>query len=715
MHIEGSSRVHTRQHIHILQRRTSIPITTLALLLVLSSAPGVAQDAAPPDTTGPAVRDSLAALELEPLVVEAMHLRVPAERLPYAGEVLSGPELDLAGSTAQGLEDVLHGVAGLQADNRFNAALGDRLSVRGFGARASFGVRGVQVLIDGIPATLADGQTDLSRLDLAAVDRVEVLRGPASSVYGNAAGGVVRFRTRPPPPVPFAQEFEVLGGSGELWQGRARIAGTGAGAAYEATVARRTNDGFREFARSDRWDGSLAGRLQLGGGELTTRASFVEYDARNPGSLSTEQLERDRGQAHPGNVAQVTGENARQGLLALSWAQPLADGGLEVTGFGLVRRLENPIPPTIIDLDRTAGGLRALFRSGVAGARGVRWAVGTEFDVQHDDRLNHENAGGDRGALTLSQVETVLSLAAFSQLLVPIGDRLDVMAGARYDRFRFRVEDRLSSGDPDDSGTRWMGAFSPSVGVNARIADPLHVYANVASSFETPTTTELANRPSGAGGFNPELEPQRALSFEAGLKGALDLFAYGLAAYRTGVEDALVPFEVPDAPGRQFFRNAGQLTHRGVEAELELAWPASLRWRTAYTYTDARFDEFVVDGESFEDNRVPGVAPHRLEGSVALRHPAGLVMLRATHSADVPVNDANTPETEAPAYTVLSARAEWHVGHAGPLNLTLLAAMENLTDADYISSVTVNAFGGRYYEPGAPRSLLLGVRTRLVP
>lgn len=668
---------------------------------LLVAAPAAAQDDAPSDS---AAADS-AAIELEPLVIDAMPLPLPVLDLPYAAGVVQGPALELVRATG-GLADLLHAVPGVQAHNRYNDALGDRLSVRGMGARAAFGVRGVHVLIDGIPATLPDGQTDLSRLDGGAVDRIEVLRGPASSVYGNAAGGVLLFSSEAPPDVPLAQELELSGG-GELWQGRARVAGRSGAYGYDAVLVRRSNDGFRDFSDSDRLHAWFAGSVQAHDDRIELRVSFTDYDALNPGALSAEQLAQDRTQAHGGNIAQRTGERARHAVIGAHWQRPVQGGQLEVGGYGLARSLENPIPPVIIDVERRVAGVHAAYRRSIGA---LEWTGGLEAGLQHDDRLNHENEGGERARLTLSQVETVASGAAFAQARLPVTRRLDVMGGLRYDRFRFEADDRLTDGDPDDSGVRLMGAFSPSVGLLARVAHRLHLYGNAATSFETPTTTELANRPDGAGGFNPALGPQRALALEAGAKGVTARVRYDLGLHRTTLDDALVPFEVPDASGRQFYRNAGRLVHQGVEAAATLAWPRRMEWRAAYTWLDARFDEYEVDGVSYAGKRVPGVAPHRLESSAAYRSPAATVALYGEYSSGMHVSDANTAGTATEPYALVSARGEVRVLRDAPLRLSLLLGVENLLDRDYVSSVVVNAFGGRFYEPGPGRTLRLGLR-----
>jgi iron complex outermembrane receptor protein len=289
------------------------------------------------------------------------------------------------------------------------------------------------------------------------------------------------------------------------------------------------------------------------------------------------------------------------------------------------------------------------------------------------------------------------------------------MGGLRADVTRFEVEDNLiNATDPDDSGERTMEAISPSIGLSYEVGQPLTVYGNVSSSFETPTTTELANRPTGAGGFNPELDPQRTLSFELGAKGLLgNIATYQLAGYRAEVQDALIPFEVAGFAGRTFYRNAGSAVHQGIEAGLTIAPFEGTTANLAYTYVDARFDDYVVGSQSFKDNRVPGVAPHRVEGSLTYRAPFGwFAGIDARYSDTTPVNDRNTDTS--PAYTVLDFRTGLEGLSFGGLEIAPIFGVTNVFDQEYNTAVTVNAFGtpGRFYEPGPGRSFYAGGQLR---
>lgn len=663
--------------------------------------------------------DTLPVFGVGPLEVTVLRTRLDPATAPYAISVRTEEELR-RGRTGAFIEEALAAIPGVQIQNRFNLAQGERLSVRGFGARAQFGVRGVRVLIDGIPATLPDGQSALENLHLGSVGRVEILRGPGSALYGNAAGGVLTFHSQAPPPMPFRPEVRAVAGSDGLHTVDLTAAGTSGSTGYMVALGLLGFEGFRDQVGTDATYGeadrkSLNTRLShpLGGGALSLTVNAVDQDGENPGALPLDLLTAGDRRAWGGNVAQRTGEATSQAQVGATWEAPLAERlGLEAAGWYIHRDNDGFIPPAVIALERDAFGLRGVLR-GDAG----RWAwdVGAEAELQRDDRLNWENDGGERGALTLDQSEEVRGTSAFVQGRVRPAASVVVSAALRYDRFRFEAEDDFTAGgDPDDSGSRVMDAFNPTAGIVWEAAPQATLFANVATALETPTTTELTNRPGGAGGFNPDLEPARGVTVEGGVRGILGRrVRYELVGFRTRVDDELVAFEVPEAPGRSFFRNAGASVHTGVEALLEAALGGGLSTRLAFTHIDARFDEYVVDGEDFGDNRLPGLAPSRLEGWVRLERAAGFAEVGGEWVDAIPVNDANT--AESPSHTLIGLRGGLDALSFGGVEVAPFAGVKNVFDETYATSVIVNAFGGRYFEPGPGRTWYVGLRTGWTP
>jgi iron complex outermembrane receptor protein len=660
--------------------------------------------------------DSLRTIDAPGVVVEALRTPAAADSVPFAiSTVTPAP-----GRKGLSLDEALTAIPGVQVDDRYNFAVGDRISIRGFGARTQFGVRGIRIVTDGIPATFADGQSTLDAVDPAAIDHAEVLRGPAASLYGNAAGGVIVIRSAPPSPFPLAISAETSAGSDGLLRNALDAGGTSGDAAWTARLSRLRYDGFREHSAATAYRGTGTFHYSLGERDrLRVDASYADLTSENPGAITDSVAAIDPRAAAAANVTGRTGKNGTQEGIGIGWSHDLDLGGVDVEIYGIRRDVDNPITTRIIELGRTAGGARALVH-GSASPFGLvaGWAAGADLDLQIDERQNYINSGGERGDRVLDQHETVVGGAGFLQGTLSIADAVTVMAGARYDRTGFRAEDKMiGPSDPDDSGELSMGALSPSAGALWRITDRLQIYANVATSFDTPTTTELANRPDGAGGFNPELQPQHALSLEAGLRGSpLRWLSFELTAFRTRVTDALIPYQVPGSADRDFYRNAGTAIHRGVEMALNLSPVPGLTARLGGGYIDARYDSYTVDGNAFGGNRIPGVAPVRAELSLSyLSSPGWYLALDGRSVARMMVNDANS--ASAPPYTLFNARG-------GHLHLTLgdgawrwelapYAGIDNILDRRYHASVTINAFGGRFFEPGPGRTFYAGVAVNI--
>jgi iron complex outermembrane receptor protein len=453
-----------------------------------------------------------------------------------------------------------------------------------------------------------------------------------------------------------------------------------------------------------------------GADEVRITGRFVRYDALNPGSLTDSLLRVDRTQAFTRNVTQRTGEEGRQGQVGATWERRLGAGALEVAGYALVRSLDNPIPDRVIDLDRRVGGIRAAVSGG---GRMLRVTAGAETEVQRDDRRNFANRAGERGALILDQRERVRSRAAFALATLSAG-RVDVLGALRRDDFRFSADDRLvTATNPDESGARGLSHWSPTLGASVAVLPGVSLYANYSHAFETPTTTELANRPDSAGGFNPALEPQRTDSYEAGSKARWGPLRLEAVVYTARVRDELIGFQVPEAPDRTYFRNAGRSRRRGAEVSAALTPRPGTSARAAYSYTDARFAEYVVGtGASAVDlagNAVPGIAPHRWEATLNVASRRGpFAGVDARRVSSVPVRDDDRAGAfRSPAYSLVDVRGGWEALRVGRARVSPSLGITNLLGARYNSSVVINAFGRRFYEPGPGRSLYTGVSLAL--
>ena len=663
--------------------------------------------------------------KLEPVVVEVgrgAH-RSPLD-LPFAVTVQT-PDSMRPGQQHLSLDETLWLIPGLSVSNRNNPSQDPRISIRGFGARSAFGVRGIRVLRDGIPLTLPDGQTPVDYLDLESVGRVEVMRGSASSLYGNAGGGVVDIRTSDPPPVPVSGAVRMWTGAFDTRRLVAKTGGAADGFGYQANVARTESDGYRDYSRQRMTNGFARISYDDSGGSYALEWLGVNTPvAQNPGAITRAQFETDPRMADPLSIRKGARKAVTQSQFGLTGRHSVARGEIEASGYVGTRTLDNPLTFAVVDVGRamSGGNLRATLPFSVLGAD-HRLTAGTEVQLQNDLRLNYTNCndvpplaaptptcpvlGVERGSVTLDQREIVSSFGSYLRDELDLGKRYTFTASARTDAVRFRVKDKLiNATNPDDSGQRLLDAVSPMVGILARLSESHSAYANISSAFETPTATELGNQPSGAGGINRDLKPQRSTTYEVGVKGVGDNgLQYNAALFATGVHDELIPFDIPGSGGRRYFRNAGRTSRRGLELGLGIAI-RQLELGGAYTYANYRFVDFTVDTAHYAGNRIPGIPRQTLQASAALHGSLATLVTEATLADRMFVNDANSESS--PGYAIFNARivssALWNGSGA---ELTLGA--QNLFGTRYISSVSVNAAGGKFYEPGSQRSIYLGV------
>jgi iron complex outermembrane receptor protein len=708
--------------------RTRAAARRLVIALVLAAAPAAlqAQQPARPDS---AARDTVQ--RLETIEVTVTRTPEPLERVPAAVSVLGTTDIR-RGQATLGLDESLNDLPGVYVANRYNFSLDQRLSIRGFGSRSSFGTRGVKILLDGVPQTLPDGQSQLTNVELAALSRVEVLRGSASSLYGNGAGGVLSFTSDLSASSSLEPSTRLEAGSYGLRKWQARVGGRGGRAVGALSLSRLTWDGFRPH--SDAEVRQLNAAVDYATGPNTVVALRVNVGdvptALNPGALTATEFAADPTTAAQSNILRGTDKRVSQQQVAVRLRHDaVADGGWswDASVFGLGRDLRNaigsaPPPPsgptsgTYITIDRAAAGARLSGGRRLGGATAPQLTAGVQWQWMRDDRANYRATAGRPTApgdtLLLDQRETVWSVGPFAQLAWSPLPPLTLNAGVRHDRVRFAAADRFTS-DGDDGGARSLPAWSGHLGASYLVGDAFVPYANVSTSFETPTTVELQGRADGGGGFSTELGPQRTVTIELGARGTLggDRLGYSVAAFRTRVSDAIVQYE--ETNGRAFYRNAGATDNDGVELGLEARLHPAAALTAAYTWAHYRFGDYrVVNGSGttvLDGKRIPGVPEHFLRLGLRTRPlPRTTLDVDQTISSAVFADDANALRVEGWGPGITRARASWSTRLAG-VAVQPFAGVENLFDRAYVSTVVVNGFGGRVREPGPGRNWYFGM------
>ncbi len=624
-------------------------------------------------------------------------------RLPLAVTKVEADEL--VSPSEQSLQDFLDPAPGLFTQNQDNAAQGLRPSIRGFGSRAAFGVRGIRVVLDGVPMTLPDGQTELDAIDLGLLDSARIIRGPSASLFGNASGGAIILKTRPVPENPEARldlHTSSFDSRRIRFEGGGHYRDTGLLAAYTDT----SYNGFRDHANTD--TSLLNARLSqpLGTGKLNAYISALDITAQDPGSLTATQARENRRAARDANVNFNAGETIEQQRVALTWDGMISDWALQYTGYAGQRDFSNRLPFTgggQVQFDRNFGGLGTTLSREFSGPMFRHgFSAGLDIQIQQDNRTRFDNNNGIRGARTLAQNEEAFSTGLFLRDTIALSPLWETSLGLRYDTLNLKVEDRFLT-DGDNSGDRDIDDLSADLSLT-RWLDSGMFYIRVASSFETPTFTELAN-PNG-GGFNEQVESSEALNKEIGFKGQWQSVGYSVAIYHIDVDDELLPFELAAQPGRTFYRNAGKTQRMGLELSANTQLSSAWSLISSYTLSENEFDSGELTGKS-----LPGIPDQQLWMSLNFKQDAYRLAVIGQHIGKLYADDENTEKVSA--YELLHLQASVDLGSLfnSPV-WQLQLGIDNILDEDYNDNVRINAFGGRYYEPAAGRAYRLAASLR---
>ncbi len=647
--------------------------------------------------------------------------------------------IDLDGRAASpgvNVSDLLRGVPGLLARDRQNFAQDTQLSLRGFGARSTFGVRGLRLYADGIPATMPDGQGQVAHFALAGAERIEVLRGPFSALHGNSSGGVLQVFSADGA-VPAQGHVQASLGRDASRSLGASMRGANGAFGYALAGNAFATDGWREHGAAKRF--SLNAKLHFDlpdDGRVQLVANWFDApEAQDPLGLDGTQVLADPRQAAAAAHAFDTRKSVRQDQFGLSLEQPLANGhAVRAMAYAGRRAIEqylavpvaaqaNPLSAGgVVDLDNQHAGidLRWSWR-GQLGGRDFEITAGFNADRQRQHRRGFENFSGTtlgmRGALRRDERNRVSNVDQYAQAWWRFAPRWALLAGLRHSRVRFVSRDGyVVAGNPDDSGRVDYARSTPVAGLVFMPRDDLRVYLSAGRGFETPTFNELAYRADGGAGLAFDLRPavSRNLEFGGKWRGGNGA-ALEAALFRADTDDELAVAR--NVGGRSSYRNVGRARRQGFEFMAALPLGEVWRLELAATWLDARFrDAFPICAGAGCTNpstlvtagtRIPGIAQRQLHARLNWQRGDWNAALEATGLDPVGAND--TGSARAPGHVLLDAEVarEWQVGTH---SLRAFARIDNLFDRAHIGSVIVNEGNGRYYEPGPGRGALLGLR-----
>jgi len=650
---------------------------------------------------------------LGPITVTATRVEKNIDEIPAAVSVVGQDQIQL-GNEQLGLDESLGGVPGLFMQNRYNFAQDLRASIRGFGARSSFGIRGIKIIVDGIPETLPDGQGSVDGIDLGSAREITVIRGPASSLYGNASGGAILVESERGPAVPFVSGRATVGDY-NYRNTQLKTGGDTGRVNYLVNLSDISTDGYRDHSEFEntQLNARVETRLEGDSSLLTTLHYTDQPVANDPGGITAAAAEDDPTQARDVNESFDAGEALEQTRIGLLYKTGVGEGrDLEARIYHVDREFSNKLPfqsGGTVELDRSFVGTGLKYtQQGKLAEKPNRVLLGFDYDRQDDDRSRFDNLMGTTGAKTFEQNELVTAFGAYLQNETRLSDDVELTAGLRYDEIEFDVSDDFLA-DGDDSGKVDFDHVSPMLGVSVKRGENTHYYATISTAFETPTTTEFAN-PAG-GGFNQDLDPQDSTNYEVGVKQQTASYRFELALFHIDVEDELTPFELPAQPGRTFFENAGSSTRDGLELSYARQLAAQVGFAMAYTWSDFVFDRFTDEnGNNFDGNRIPGIPKELLYLELNWFGDGGYyASLDMTYTGEFYADNANQDQVDS------SRVANLRVGHNGfydDWEISSFLGVNNLFDEAYNSNVRINAFGGRYFEPAPERNAFIGVTIR---
>ena len=639
-------------------------------------------------------QSALATITLSEVALQAPKTETPRNQLPFSLSVQSVDEFQKIYQQLS-LQEYLVAVPGLFTQNANNYAQDLRISLRGFGARAAFGIRGIKLIVDGIPETTPDGQGQLDNLPLGLLSSVEVLRGPSASLYGNASGGVLYLNTLDQLENETIQLQSRLGAYGfQSYQLNTSLKG-------EKTVAllhinRTKTDGFRQNSGFEQtlFNTKIKHRLSPKS-TLQLQLNYTDSPrAEDAGGITLEDTEADWSQARQRNVAYDTYESVNQFKSGLRWQQDWGDQwNLDTYGFYTFRDFYGKLPfenGGIIDLTRNYFGFGSRLNY-IQDKH--RWQIGIETAQQADQRDRYLNLNGAQGSLSFSQLESFGSFGIY------------ILDEVRWEKVLLRTSlryDDLRLGADSVSEDQTYQVLNPSVGLSYEVASQHRLFADFSSSFETPALSELSANPSGAEGLNLELEPARALNYELGWKGLWAKIRMEANVFFIESTNEILPYELEAFPGRAFYRNAGATQRWGVEVFGSYQWE---QWELQASMTQAQYR--FTENNTSEGNTLPGIPNSQFflqVGYTSLQN--WQFQLTGEHIGSLYADTDNAVQIEAFQKVRLQGGKTIALGD---LELNLFAGINNLFDVRYFDNIRLNAFGGRYYEPAPGRNAFFGL------
>ena len=648
------------------------------------------------------LQDSIQKIDLDDVIVKSARIEVRKKQAPISVSVKNLLK-NKNYSSKSSFSDFINTIPGIYTSSSNNFSQDLRISIRGFGARSAFGIRGVKIIVDGIPETTPDGQSQLDNLPLSLISNIEVIRGPSSILYGNSSGGVININTLSNNSLPYFKTSAVFGAYQYQSIQRTRVFDWN-NSSLVVHYDKRKSNGYRDFS------GYKSNILNLKylrdvnkKNKIVWQLNYTDSPyAKDAGGLKLSEVEDNRRQSRKNNFDYDTYEKVKHLKTGFSWKHFNDDNSsIESYFFYQKRDFNSKLPFNyggIIFLERDYYGLGTKYSKQFFSDNKFRTiTLGIDHSNQQDDRKRFKNNLGEKGENTFDQIEKFKSTGVYFINQTNYLSGILFRYGVRYD------ENKIGT---DSESFISLNKFNPSLGVSYSINDSNNIYFSAGTSFETPTLNELSNNPNG-NGLNKSLDPSSSINYEIGWRNTASNLTFDAIVYLINTDNEILPYELEQFPGKNFYRNVGSTRRYGIELTSQLLFSKG-KLNLSYTNAKNTFNDFVLDGKNLNGLSLPGIPNQILDIEL---------IFNLSNKSDLLINNRligelyadNLNETEVSSYNLFNITYSTKIFN----NSEIYLGVNNLFDVNYFDNIRINAFGKRYYEPAPKRNFHFGLNFSL--
>lgn len=643
-------------------------------------------------------QDSIQKIDLDNVIVKSTRIDIKKKQAPLSISV-KNLLIDKNYSSKSSFSDFTTSIPGLYTSSSNNFSQDLRISIRGFGARSAFGIRGIKLIVDGIPETTPDGQSQLDNLPLGLISNIEVIRGPSSILYGNSSGGVININTLSDSSLQYYKTSAVFGAYQYQSIQRTRVFDWKNSSLVVHYDKRRSN-GYRDFSG---YKSSILNLKYLRDldekNKIVWQINYTDSPyAKDAGGLNLNEVNEDRRKSRKNNFDYDTYEKVKHVKTGVSWRHLNDDNSSFDSYFFYQKRDFNSKLPFnyggIIFLERDYYGIGTKYSKQYFSDNKSRTiTLGIDYSNQHDDRKRFKNNLGEKGENTFNEIEKFKSTGVYFINQTQYTSGLLFRYGIRYD------ENKIGT---DSEGFISLNKFNPSLGLSYLINESNNIYFSTGTSFETPTLNELSNNPDGRG-LNKNLDPSSSVNFEIGWRKSISNFILEAIVYLINTDNEILPYELEQFPGKNFYRNVGSTRRYGIELSSQLLFSDG-KLNLSYTNAKNIFNDFLLDGKDFKGLSLPGIPNQILDVELIFNLSKRSTLLINNRLIGELFAD-NLNETKVSSYNLLNITYSKQIFN----NSEIYLGVNNLLDVNYFDNIRINAFGKRYYEPAPKRNVHFGL------